>query len=64
MSAGQSLRRQNYSFMAITPPIVSHSASHSATHAMHFMRVVLAAVSAVALELATFATLSMLITGR
>ena len=64
MSAGQSLRRQNYSFMAITPPVASHSSSHSATHAMHFMRVVLAAISAVALELATFATLSMLITGR
>ncbi len=64
MSAGQSLRRQNYSFMTITPPVASHSASHSASHPMHFMRVVLAVVSAAALELATFATLSMLITGR
>ena len=61
MSAGQSLRRQNYTFMAaITPPV----ASHSATHAMHYMRVVVAVVSAVALELATFATVSLLITGR
>jgi hypothetical protein len=31
---------------------------------MHFTRVVVAFVSAIALELATFATLSMLITGR
>ncbi len=50
--------------MTITPPVVSRSTSHSATHPMHFMRVVVAFASAVALELATFATLSMLITGR
>jgi hypothetical protein len=64
MSAGQSLRRQNYAFMTITPPVVSHRASHSASHPMHYMRIVLAVVSAVALELGTFATISMLITGR
>ncbi len=64
VAAGQSLRRQNYTFMTITPPVVSRSTSHSAPHAMHFTRVVVAFVSAVALELATFATLSMLITGR
>lgn len=59
MSAGQSLRRQNYTFVSLTPPIESHSASP-----MHPMRVVLAFVSAVALTLATFATVSMLIAGR
>jgi len=64
MSAGHSLRRQNYTFMTIIPPVASRSTSHSATHPMHFMRVVVAFASAVALELATFATLSMLITGR
>ena len=61
MSAGQILRRQNYTFMAaITPPV----ASHSATPAMHYMRIVVAIVGAVALELATLATVSLLITGR
>jgi len=65
MSAGQSLRRQNYTFMTITPPVPSHSASHlSASHPMRFMRIVVAVVGAIALELATFATVSMLITGR
>jgi hypothetical protein len=56
------MRRQNYTFMAgITPPVVSHSSS---THAIHFTRVVFAVVAAIALELATFATVSTLITGR
>lgn len=60
MSAGHSLRRQNYSFVTVTPD----SASHHASPAMHFMRIAVAVAGAVALELATFATLSMLITGR
>jgi len=60
MSAGHSLRRQNYSFVTITPPVASHGASS----AMHLMRVAVAVASAVALELATFATISMLVTGR
>ena len=64
VSAGQAIRRQNFSFMSVTPPVASHSASDTATHAMHYMRIVLAVVSAAALELATFATVSMLITGR
>jgi hypothetical protein len=59
MSAGHSLRRQNYSFVTITPPVL-----HSASPAMHFMRVVVAVTTAVALDLATFATISTLITGR
>jgi hypothetical protein len=51
--------------MTITPPVPSHSASHlSVSHPMHFMRIVLAIVAAIALELATFATVSTLITGR
>jgi hypothetical protein len=58
MSAGHSLRRQNYSFVAITPPVVSISP------AMHGMRVVVAVVTAVVLDLATFASISTLITGR
>lgn len=60
MSAGHSLRRQNYAFVTITPPLASHGASP----AMHLMRVALAVVSAIALDIATFATLSMLIAGR
>lgn len=57
MSAGHSLRRQNYSFVTITPP-TTHTTSE-----MHRMRVVLAVVTAVGLTLATFASISMLITG-
>lgn len=57
MSAGHSLRRQNYSFVTVTPP-TAHTES-----AMHHMRVVAAVVTAVALTLATFASISMLITG-
>jgi hypothetical protein len=60
MSAGHSLRRQNYSFVTITPPVASHSASA----AMHFMRLVTAVVLAIAIDLATFATISTLIAGR
>jgi hypothetical protein len=61
MSAGHSLRRQNYSFVTITPPIAAHAA---ATPVMHVMRIVVAVVTAVALDLATFATISALIAGR
>jgi uncharacterized protein (DUF433 family) len=52
------LRRQNYNFVTITPPVASTSP------VMHGMRVVVAIVTAVVLDLATFATISTLITGR
>ena len=58
MSAGHSLRRQNYSFVTVTP-----ASSHTSS-AMHLMRVVVAVVTAAALDIATFASISMLITGR
>ena len=61
MSAGHSLRRQNYNFVTITPPTTPHSASAAA---MHYTRIVTAVVLAVALDIATFATISTLITGR
>ena len=54
MSAGHSLRRQNYSFVTITPAVVPNTA-------MHTKRVIMAVITAVALDLATFATLSSLI---
>lgn len=57
MSAGQSLRRQNYSFPSITP--TPDTASE-----LHHMRVVLAVVIAVVLNFASVASISMLITGR
>jgi hypothetical protein len=60
MSAGHSLRRQNYSFPSMTPP-TPHTASASE---MHRMRVVLAVVIALVLNFATVASISMLITGR
>jgi len=60
MSAGHSLRRQNYSFVQVTPPN-PHMASASE---MHRVRVVLAVVIALALNFATVASISMLITGR
>jgi len=60
VSAGHSLRRQNYNFVTVTPPTTSHSASA----AMHYMRILTAVVLAVALDVATFATISTLMTGR
>ena len=63
MSAGHSLRRQNYSFVSLVPPI-THSSSTSTPSAIHRMRVVIAVATAIALDFATFASISMLITGR
>ena len=54
MSAGHSLRRQNYSFVTITQPVAANTE-------LHFKRVVMAVVTAVALDLATFATIASLI---
>jgi hypothetical protein len=58
VSAGHSLRRQNYSFVTLPAP-VTHTPS-----ARHFPGFIVAIVSAAALELATFATILVLITGR
>ena len=54
MSAGHSLRRQNYSFVAITTPVVADTK-------MHPKRLIMAVVTALALDLATFATIASLI---
>jgi hypothetical protein len=51
LSAGHSLRRQNYSFVAITEPVAA------ADTAMHPKRVIMAVITAVALDLATFAVI-------
>lgn len=58
MSAGHSLRRQNYSFVSVTPP-----AAHT-TPTDKFMRVFLAVITAIALTFASFATIAMLSAGR
>ena len=63
MSAGHSLRRQNYSFVSLTAPTTDSTGTHT-TSTMHRMRVVIAVATAVALDFATFASISMLITGR
>jgi hypothetical protein len=55
MSAGHSLRRQNYSFVAITPPVAA------ANTEMHPKRVIMAVITALVLDLATFATIASLI---
>jgi len=60
MSAGHSLRRQNYSFVSIKPTVLPQGTSW----AMHITRLIAVIFSAVALDVATFATISMLITGR
>jgi hypothetical protein len=60
MSAGHSLRRQNYSYL---PPLPSSPVGH-ATHSDHHLRMFVVIVSAIALDLATFATVAMLIAGR
>ena len=54
VSAGHSLRRQNYSFVAITEPVAANTE-------LHLKRVVMAVVTAVALDLATFASIAALI---
>jgi hypothetical protein len=54
MSAGHSLRRQNYSFVAITPPVAADTE-------LHPKRVIMAVITALALDLATFATIASLI---
>jgi hypothetical protein len=59
MSAGHSLRRQNYSFPGTITPPITHTSSST-----HFHRVIVAVVSAAALELATVATLMVLVAGR
>ena len=54
MSAGHSLRRQNYSFVAVTQPVAANTE-------LHLKRVIMAVITAVALDLATFAAISSLI---
>ena len=54
VSAGHSLRRQNYSFVAATQPVAANTE-------LHLKRVIMAVVTAVALDLATFATIASLI---
>jgi len=58
MSAGHSMRRQNYSFVTITPPDAHYKASE------HFTRVYIAVVTAIVLTFGTFATIAMLAAGR
>jgi hypothetical protein len=54
MSAGHSLRRQNYSFVTVTPPVVANTE-------MHVKRVIMAIITAAVLDLATFAIIASLI---
>ena len=54
MSAGHSLRRQNYSFVTITQPVAANTE-------MHPKRVIMAVITALVLDLATFATIASLI---
>ena len=54
MSSGHSLRRQNYSFVAMTEPVAVNTE-------LHLKRVIMAVVTAVALDLATFASSAALI---
>ena len=58
MSAGHSMRRQNYSFVTITPPDTQITPSDN------FMRVFVAVVTAIVLTFATFATVAMFAAGR
>jgi len=53
MSAGHSLRRQNYSFVAITTPVAANTE-------MHPKRVIMAVITALALDLATFVSIASL----
>jgi hypothetical protein len=57
VSAGHSLRRQNYSFATVTPT----AASHRASRVLSLGRFILVAL---VLDVAAFAAVSMLIAGR
>jgi hypothetical protein len=58
MSAGHSLRRQNYNFVTVTPVAARSTASK------HVTRFIVAIVSAIVLDIATFATITMFLTGK
>jgi hypothetical protein len=58
MSAGHSMRRQNYRFVTVTPPDTHDQASE------HFTRVYVAVVTAIVLTFGTLATIAMLAAGR
>ncbi len=61
MSAGQSLRRQSYHFAPIQAPARPERSQGSLVHGM---RIALAVASVVALDVAVYATISMMFTGR
>jgi hypothetical protein len=58
MSAGHATRRQNYSFVAVTPAVAK---STSSTHVARF---IVAIISAIILDIATFATITMFLSGK
>lgn len=59
MSAGHSLRRQNYSFPVTVTPPTPHASGPT-----HFMRIAVAVATAAALNIALVASVSVLIAGR
>ena len=61
MSAGHSLRRQNYNFVTLTPVVTPESSPRGTSWAAHSTRIFFAIVLAIVLDLATFATITNLV---
>jgi hypothetical protein len=60
MSAGHSLRRQNYNFVTLAPVVTPQSDARGTSWAAHSTRIFVAIVLAIVLDLATFATITSL----
>ena len=60
MSAGHSLRRQNYNFVTLAPIVTPTGTTRETSWTSHGTRIIVAVVLAVILDLATFATITSL----
>ena len=60
MSAGHSLRRQNYNFVTLAPVITPKRTAETSWTA-HGLRIIVAVVLAIVLDVATFATITNLV---
>ena len=60
MSAGHSLRRQNYNFVTLAPIVTPSGSTRETSWTAHGTRIAVAIVLAIVLDLATFATITSL----
>ena len=60
MSAGHSLRRQNYNFVTLAPVVAPSGTARETSWTAHGTRIAVAIVLAIVLDVATFATITSL----